>query len=153
MQARTRRRATLAGNGSGGVVASDRNTPADYGESGPSTSSLTLAAIDTDLNVTIDVSEGDLLLVVLTGTFGTNNGSPVAGLFNYTIDDVTQFADDLEHLIRGVDSELISWTDTHVVTAGEITAGQVTVVPVWGSTSMALQLRPTFSVINLGAAA
>lgn len=146
MTQRVRRRATRGG----GVEGVDRNVSGDFGEGGPTTNSLTLSAIDADLNVAIAASAGDVLLVSFAGTFGTNGGSPVSGLFNYTVDGVAQFTDSLEHFLRSVDSELISWTDIHVVTAGEIDAGLVTLIPVWGSTNAALALRPTFSVVNLG---
>lgn len=148
MESRIRRREA---SGRGGVEAVDRNIPDAYGEGGPVTSSLTLAAIDPDLNITIGAAEGDVLLVTLIATVGTNAGSPTAAVFNYTVDGVTQFPEDMKHLLRAADSDLITWTDTHVVTAGEITAGEVTVIPVWGSTSAAIQLRPIFNVVNLGA--
>jgi hypothetical protein len=150
MVSRIRRRG-MTGPGGGGVVASERDTPTEYGEGGPTVTSETLSVIP-ELSVDIAASEGDVLLVSLTGTFGTNSGSPATGLFDYTVDGVTQFPDTLKCTLEGVDSELISWTDTHIVTAGEVTAGQVTVEPLWGSLSMGLQRRPIFNVINLGAA-
>jgi len=147
---RIRRRGATGGGG--GVVAAERDTPSPYGESGPTVTSETLSVIP-ELSISIPASEGDVLLVVLSGTFGTNSGSAKTVLFNYTVDGATQFSDNLEHIVSGVDSDLVSWTDTHVVTAGEITAGEVTVEPLWGSLSAALQIRPVFNVVNLGASA
>lgn len=148
---RIRRRGTLGGNSGGGVEAVDRNVSDEFGEGSFTTTSVTLSAIDADLNVAIAASEGDVLLISFIATVGTNGGEDVAGLFNYTVDGVAQFPDDLTHLLRGVESDLISWTDTHVVTAGEIDGGLVTIIPTWGSTNAAIQLRPIFNVVNLGA--
>lgn len=147
MTQRIRRRGTT---GSGGVVAQERDTPAAYGEGGPTTTSLTLSAIP-ELSIAIPASEGDVLLVMLSGTFGTNGGIAVSILFNYTVDGVAQFPDNLEQSVSGPSSNLVSWTDVHVVTAGEITAGEVTVVPVWASSNGAINIRPVFNVVNLGA--
>jgi hypothetical protein len=149
---RTRRRGVIGGSGAGGVVAVDRDTPSAYGETGPSITSETLSVIP-ELSISIPASEGDVLLVSLSGTFGTNAGSAQTVFFDYTVDGIPQFPDTLEHLVRSVDTDLVSWTDIHVVTAGEITAGEVTVEPLWGSLNAALQLRPVFNVVNLGATA
>lgn len=151
MMSRIRRR-YAGGGGGGGVVAAERDTPSAYGETGPSITSATLTVIP-ELSISIPASEGDVLLVSLSGTFGTNAGSAQTVFFDYTVNGVTQFPDTLEHQVRSVDTDLVSWTDIHVVTAGEITAGEVTVEPLWGSLNAALQLRPIFNVVNLGAAA
>lgn len=151
MVTRIRRRNTIGGgSGSGGVVAQERDTPAEYGEGGPTTVSETLSVIP-ELSIAIPASEGDVLLVMLSGTFGTNGVTPVSIFFNYTVDGATQFPDNLEQTVTGPSSDLVSWTDAHVVTAGEITAGEVTVEPVWGSTNGAIDIRPVFNVVNLGA--
>lgn len=150
---RTRRRGAISSSGVGnGVVAVERDTPAAYGEGGPTTTSETLTVIP-ELSIAIPASTGDVLLVMLSGTFGTNGGSPVTISFNYTVDGVTVFSDDLENTVTGPASDLVSWTDVHVVTAGEITAGEVTIEPLWGSTNGAIDIRPVFNVVNLGAIA
>jgi len=150
VEPRTRRRPTIGGGGSGGIVASDRNVPGDYGETGPTRNSDTLAAIDAALNVAIAASTGDVLLVSFVAVAGTNNGSAVQGFFNYSVNGVAQFAPEFGQRMSGIDTELISYTDIHTVEAGEISGGLVTLIPLWAGTVMEIQYPPVFSVVNLG---